>query len=106
MCCPLALAHFDALRDVSASCLAPYLIIYLMTSLPVLIFSHSKFSLLPTSARFAQLEALHLVLWVTGNEQALVECLLLQVKKVISSNSSKAVQCLLSVLCIIQKQYV
>lgn len=40
--------------------------------------------------------------WVTGNEQALAEHLLLQVeKKVTSSNSSKAVQCLLSLLCFV-----
>lgn len=106
MRCPPAIAHFDALRDVSASHLAPYLVIYFMTSLPVLIFSHSKFSVLPTSARFARLAALHLV-FGSVNEQALVECLLLQVqKKVTSSNSSKAIQCLLSVLCIVQRQYV
>lgn len=67
MRCPLAIAHFDALRDVSASHLAPYLVIYFMTSLPILIFSHSKFSLLPTSpARFAQSVALRLVFGSQG----------------------------------------
>lgn len=67
MRCPLAVAHLDALRDVSASCLAPYLVIYFMTSLPILIFSYSKFSLLPTSpAQFAQSVALCLVFGSQG----------------------------------------
>lgn len=70
MRCPLAIAHFDALRDVSASRLAPYLVIYFMTSLPILIFTHSKFSLLPTSpAWFAQLAALLLVFGSQGTNR-------------------------------------
>lgn len=55
----------------SAWCLCftsgPYLLIYFMTSLPILIFSHSKFSLFPTSpVWFAQLVA---CIWFLGHRE-------------------------------------
>lgn len=81
----------------------PYLLIYFMTSLPIQIFSHSKFSLLPTSPVWFALSSPASGFWVMGNEQALVECLLFQAACIYSF---KAIQCLLWVLCIVQTQYV